>query len=104
MTRSRAGPCRYCRQPSWRADIDGPVHDCCAAWRQVIAFGYPCPACQVAQIVMRQPVAWPDGSPRQVRLPVLPPLPRILPDGTPYVASPTRPALCPEQHAERIHR
>lgn len=85
---SRPGACRFCRRPSWHRDTLGAVHDCCLAWRHVIAAGYPCPACQVAEYVMKQPVTWPDGSPRQVRLPRLLPLPRFLPDGTPYVPFP----------------
>jgi hypothetical protein len=82
------GPCRICRRPAWAADADGTVHECCLAWQHVIAAGYPCPSCQVAEIIARQLSALPGGVTRPVRLPALPPLPTALPDGTPYVPDP----------------
>lgn len=70
-----ARPCRYCGDPAYHSDEAGAFHDCCRAWRRVMSFGHPCPACHVARIVAR------TG-----RLPEwLPPLPQTLPDGTPYV-------------------
>jgi hypothetical protein len=84
-----AAPCRYCGRTAYGGDSDGPAHDCCHAWRAVIAAGRPCPACQVAQVIARQP-AGPDGTPRAVRLPSLPPLPAMLPDGRPYVPALSR--------------
>jgi hypothetical protein len=85
LDRGPAAPCRYCGGTAYGRDDDGPAHDCCVAWRAVIEAGYPCPACQVAEIIARQPKTWPDGSIRQVKLPRLPPLPMTLPDGRPYV-------------------
>jgi hypothetical protein len=82
------GPCRLCGRPSYQADDDGPVHECCLAWRHVLAAGRPCPSCQVSEIVLRQPAHKPDGTVRPVRLPALQPLPKALPDGTPYVPDP----------------
>jgi hypothetical protein len=79
-----AEPCGHCHRPSWSADEAGPAHGCCIAWKRVIKAGRPCPACQVAEIVLRQSAHQPDGTIRQVRLPALPPLPQALPDGTPY--------------------
>jgi hypothetical protein len=70
------GPCRLCGVTSYGGDDDGPVHACCWAWRNVIAAGFRCPACQVAQMVM---------SGRRRLPPDLPPLPRTLPDGSPFV-------------------
>jgi hypothetical protein len=91
-----AAPCRICGRPSWRADGDGPVHECCLAWRHVIEAGYPCPSCRVAEIVLRQYAAMasrPADKRGAVRLPALPPLPRSLPDGTPFIPyPPARPA------------
>jgi hypothetical protein len=77
------GPCRYCGAPSFRADDQGPVHECCLAWRHVIAAGRPCPSCQVSKILdsPANPNRWLPG---QADIPNLPWLPRTLPDGTPY--------------------
>jgi hypothetical protein len=78
-------PCGYCRRPAWGADEVGPAHGCCIAWRHAIQADRLCPACQAAEIVLRQPTHNPDGTAQQVRLPAMYPLPRTLPDGTPYV-------------------
>lgn len=85
FTPGKAAPCRYCGGTTRKRDATGPAHECCHAWREVIAAGHPCPACQVASSITRQPATNPDGSIRQVRLPKLPPLPRQLPDGRPFV-------------------
>jgi hypothetical protein len=86
---SRPAPGRYCGQISYGADGDGAVHECCLAWRRVMSFGYPCPACQIYRIVLR------TG-----RLPDRPPpLPATLPDGTPFV-----PDLTPGQADGRCPR
>jgi hypothetical protein len=98
-----AEPCGYCRRPAWRADEAGPAHDCCTAWRSVIAAGRPCPSCQVAEIVQHQPAHNDDGTVRQVRLPALPALPKTLPDGSPYTpdfGTRTPPPAEPETEAE----
>jgi hypothetical protein len=82
------GPCRYCGVMSYGGDDEGPAHDCCWAWRKVIAAGHRCPACQIAGYVMSQSAYLSErtGNPRQVRLPVHPPpLPMTLPDGSPFV-------------------
>jgi len=69
------GPCRLCGAWSFLGDEQGAVHPCCWAWREVIAAGRPCPACQIARMVIR------TG-----RLPRNPqPLPAELPDGAPYI-------------------
>lgn len=91
------GPCRYCHRPAWGADELGAVHDCCLAWQHVIAAGHPCPACQVAVNVLKQLAAialLPPEKRGAVRLPVLPPLPALLPDGTPYVPEPPPAPRC----------
>jgi hypothetical protein len=69
------GPCRFCGTPSFRADDQGAVHECCLSWQRVMSFGYPCPSCQIARTVARTGRL--SGRP--------PPLPLTLPDGTPFV-------------------
>jgi hypothetical protein len=88
-----AGPCRYCGGTAYTRDGDGPAHGCCHAWQAVIAAGHPCPSCQVAAIIARRAATGPNGTPRPVRLPALPPLPPTLPDGRPFV--PCAPAAIP---------
>lgn len=85
MRSSAPASCRFCGTISYKSDEHGPAHECCRAWRAVIAAGYPCPACQLAAFIARQPKLNPDGSIRQAYLPALPPLPTVLPDGRPYV-------------------
>ena len=72
---SPAAGCRYCGAVTLTSDEHEPVHSCCRAWRAVIAAGFPCPACQVARVIERQPKTWPDGTIRQARLPAVVPLP-----------------------------
>jgi hypothetical protein len=81
------GPCRLCGVTSYGGDDDGPVHACCQAWRKVIAAGYRCPSCQIAESVLRQmaEMAAPGSRKRSVRLPLLAPLPTTLPDGSLFV-------------------
>jgi hypothetical protein len=84
-----SGPCRYCGTPSYLADELGPVHECCKAWRRVIKAGHPCPACQVAGPVLKQMAAQQaqgkQVSEMRIRLPRLPALPLLTPDGSPFV-------------------
>jgi hypothetical protein len=85
------------------------VHACCLAWQHVIAAGHPCPACQIAEFVLRRyeqnrrretanEQRAGKGLPPLPMLPVLPPspppLPRTLPDGTLYVPDPAPVTRC----------
>lgn len=42
---ARPVPCRFCGEPAWGADQDGPLHLCCAFWRAQLAAGHACSAC-----------------------------------------------------------
>jgi hypothetical protein len=52
-------PCRFCLLPTYHQDKDGPLHDCCEKWQEVIAKGTPpgakspCPACEVSRKISR---------------------------------------------------
>jgi hypothetical protein len=69
-----AEECRECGRACFSADDTGPIHPCCKAWRNVIQAGYHCPACQAGEWLRN-----PDTRNR-----TMPPLPRTLPDGTPF--------------------
>jgi hypothetical protein len=76
LTAGPAAPCRYCGGTAYGRDATGqPAHECCHAWRAVIAEGNPCPACAANR--------W-QSNPRTRGKP-MPPLPRKLRDGRPYV-------------------
>jgi hypothetical protein len=72
---TQPGPCRYCGARSYLTDAEGYAHSCCHAWRKVIAAGYQCPACQAGRWLASH----------QRRGAAMPPLPRFLPDGSPFV-------------------
>lgn len=48
------GVCRFCGDPTWMADDDGPLHPCCEMWAAVLAAGKPCPACAQSRSATRE--------------------------------------------------
>ena len=72
---TQPGPGWSCGVTSYLADAEGCAHSCCHAWRKVIAAGYQCPACQAGRWLASH----------QRRGAAMPPLPRFLPDGSPFV-------------------
>ncbi|MDQ2811523.1 MAG: hypothetical protein M3Z75_06495 [Actinomycetota bacterium] len=71
---TQPGTCQYCGKPSYLTGTEGYAHSCCHAWRKVIAAGYTCPACQAGRWLASH----------QHRGASMPPLPRFLPDGSPF--------------------
>ena len=46
-------PCRYCGDPTWLGDEDGPLHPCCRFWMVEQGWSY-CWACRIAKAGRRR--------------------------------------------------
>jgi len=59
VTNTRPKPCRFCGEPSWVSDEDGPLHPCCSFWIGVLGAHW-CASCRTAKglraaAIRRQP-------------------------------------------------